>query len=579
MATQTKLGSKRRQEQRDLDRETFSNILFSTRRYRQGLLLVSILFLHFLTFVERPCTRQQSRVPVDKIGLCGSTALIMHIESGSLEAVKALLEANADPNLEAFEFSSKEKPLRRTPLMAAAAQGNVDIIRVLVKHGANVNLGKVEDKATPVYIAAQTGMAHAISCLAELGADLNSYLSDRGATPSLVAANQGHTNVIQELVHLRADFNKPTWDHKLTPFFVACQQGHLDIVKILVENKNVLNIDINQTATAFINATPLYAALACNRYDVVRYLVKEGADMNIAAKDETILQKAVRIKDVDLVKFLIKHGADVNQVIMEGEITITPLMIAVSQQQEELVRVLCRAGAIIGRPKSACALVVACELNSLPLLQLLGVYNLKKFKKRNFSMYTNLMIFDHFEDDSPTTEWVREVREWTALRVAVACRMHDDLSWLLSNGWADPWDEDRAQLLDALKPSKTHLSCSQTQRTVHDALKPWSPRNHYLWPRRARELVKLVMLVAYRLRNAFFEWVTWEVNGENGTLNPQPLKKTKLNGDKFTNELSLDSQAQQASQPFIRLSPLPPELWLLVLSHISRQDFVIHINN
>ncbi|KAI1326593.1 ankyrin [Xylariaceae sp. FL0255] len=58
--------------------------------------------------------------------------LISAIESGNLEILELLLFHGADPNL---------FPATKTPLMAAAHEGNLEMVKTLVEYGADVNVG------------------------------------------------------------------------------------------------------------------------------------------------------------------------------------------------------------------------------------------------------------------------------------------------------------------------------------------------------------------------------------------------------------------------------------------------------
>ncbi len=97
--------------------------------------------------------------------------------------IAALLNAGADAN--------EKLPLGRTPLMVASRTGNVDAMKVLLDHGAEVNAKENLRGTTPLMWAADEGHAAAIQLLIQRGADIKatSSLVERGRGPALGKSN------------------------------------------------------------------------------------------------------------------------------------------------------------------------------------------------------------------------------------------------------------------------------------------------------------------------------------------------------------------------------------------------------
>jgi ankyrin repeat protein len=95
----------------------------------------------------------------------------------------ALLEAGADAN--------EPLPLGRTPLMIAARTGDVEAMRVLVGHGADVDARETLRGTTAMMWAADEGHEAAIQLLIDRGADINaaSDPAPRGRGPALGKSN------------------------------------------------------------------------------------------------------------------------------------------------------------------------------------------------------------------------------------------------------------------------------------------------------------------------------------------------------------------------------------------------------
>jgi hypothetical protein len=120
-------------------------------------------------------------------------------KGGKLAVVGLLCGAGAD-------LDWPESHQRRTPLHAAAAQGQVDVLDRLASAGADANRGD-SSRATPLFLAAASGQLEAVQALAEShGADLNRQDAS-SRTPLDAAAAAGHAGVVRYLVARGARYN------------------------------------------------------------------------------------------------------------------------------------------------------------------------------------------------------------------------------------------------------------------------------------------------------------------------------------------------------------------------------------
>ncbi len=120
----------------------------------------------------------------------GQTPLHIAICNRFLNLVKVLIEKGADVN--AVNING------RTPLMFAAQQGHLDLVKHLYEQGANIH--KVLNiRATALYIAAENGNLDTVKYLRQQGANIHKSLNN-GATPLLIAAQQGHLDIVEYLL-------------------------------------------------------------------------------------------------------------------------------------------------------------------------------------------------------------------------------------------------------------------------------------------------------------------------------------------------------------------------------------------
>ena len=91
-------------------------------------------------------------------------------------------------------------------LHRAASAGEVDVIPVLVRAGADVNATN-KDGATPLHRAASAGEVDVIPVLVQAGADVNARGGNGGFTPLHLAAHNGNLEAISVLIQAGADVN------------------------------------------------------------------------------------------------------------------------------------------------------------------------------------------------------------------------------------------------------------------------------------------------------------------------------------------------------------------------------------
>lgn len=113
------------------------------------------------TLQNQPHPRSKSSVP-------NQSALHLAAASGNIECVRALLTHNADINA--------TDALGRTPLHACAAAGyttdHVAVVQLLIENGANPTL-KDQTGMGPLHIAAERGNDLVLKALIQIGVDVN----------------------------------------------------------------------------------------------------------------------------------------------------------------------------------------------------------------------------------------------------------------------------------------------------------------------------------------------------------------------------------------------------------------------
>jgi ankyrin repeat protein len=231
---------------------------------------------------------------VDQAGLIG-TPLQVAVAAQDVDAIKLLLENDATVD--------KMDDYKYTALCRAAELGDLDIARLLIKHGADVN-GLSPDTAPLLVATLKRTAAVALGGETQPPAstDPENEPGDDDGTATVEKEEPGHLEVIQLLLAHDADANIQSTNGR-TALLYACATKDRKLITVLVDN----GADINHQAAA---GTPLLVATRAKDRSLIEFLISKGADVNrVGADKKSVLQSAVTGHDLDFVRFLISVGA------------------------------------------------------------------------------------------------------------------------------------------------------------------------------------------------------------------------------------------------------------------------------
>ena len=256
------------------------------------------------------------------------SARIHNIVQSSPDVTRILLEHGAEINVRTTGNSS-------TPLHVAVDNGGVETVRVLLEHGANVDV-KDEEGRTPLHGVAGHRSVELVQMLLKHGADVNAQF--RSTTPLHTAVVYGDIEAVRVLLEHGANADAKDEEGR-TPLHgaAAAEYRSVERVRLLLEHGADVNAQTNHSST------PLHTAVVHGFIEAVRVLLEHGAD--VGAKDKegrTPLHRAAEYQGVELVRLLLEHGADVNA---QTNHSSTPLFIAAKPWNVEVVRVVLEYGA------------------------------------------------------------------------------------------------------------------------------------------------------------------------------------------------------------------------------------------
>ncbi|XP_073905222.1 kinase D-interacting substrate of 220 kDa-like isoform X4 [Castor canadensis] len=261
-----------------------------------------------------------------------SQSVINYVEEENIPALKALLEKCKDVD--------ERNECGQTPLMIAAEQGNLEIVKELIKNGANCNLEDL-DKWTALISASKEGHIHIVEELLKCGVNLE-HRDMGGWTALMWACYKGRTDVVELLLSHGASPSVTGLQYSVYPIIWAAGRGHADIVHLLLQNGAKVN------CCDKFGTTPLVWAARKGHLECVKHLLSMGADVDQkGANSMTALIVAVKGGYTQSVKEILKRNPNVNLTDKDGN---TALMIASKEGHTEIVQDLLDAGTYVNIP-------------------------------------------------------------------------------------------------------------------------------------------------------------------------------------------------------------------------------------
>ncbi len=264
---------------------------------------------------------------------------------------------------ERTDVNGRDEDTGNTPLVVAVMENKLEIVQLLLIHGADVNLADWTGKNTPLDLAEQAGLlpiAHllqsrgakygsgsgfhlaakngdlaAVDAMLMGGQGINEVDAARGWSPLHYAVHYGQKHLVEFLLIKGADVNVRDFLGKAHPIDVLGSRNRGDIVRVLRRHG----------AKPAAGLTIHFCAETGDFEGVQRFFDAEG---RINGRDEKNgwmpIHYAVNADDIEMVEFLICLGANVNGADFKGE--VSPLDLAVRSGNVQMQALLQSKGAI-----------------------------------------------------------------------------------------------------------------------------------------------------------------------------------------------------------------------------------------
>ncbi len=265
----------------------------------------------------------------------GNTQLYYAASNGDVELIKILLVNGADINI--------TNRVGKTPLCEAVCKGRTKAVKALIEANAMIN----GDYVTPLHIAAENNRIEICNILIMSGTNVNAIDKQQGTSPMHYAARENNVDIIDILYKSNANINLVD-KFNMTPLHFAVINRYTKAVKRLIRYGADLNI------TDIDGDTPLLSAILEDGFiddegdwhdikahlGIIKILISNGANF----KDTRALHRAVKIGNKEIVRILLKEGIELD---LLDELGKTVLDIAISNGDTDLIRILIGAGSQI----------------------------------------------------------------------------------------------------------------------------------------------------------------------------------------------------------------------------------------
>lgn len=198
------------------------------------------------------------------------------IKKNKIEVLKWLLSKNVDLNI-VYSFAKDKFNIRTFSCLNLACKfGYIEIVKLLLDQGVEINFEKDYDNETPLIIAAEEGKFEIVKLLLDRGAEVNipyqKYVNDENFK------SHGHILTYVEQGRKAWDDRTPSgW----TALMAASFNGHLEIAEILL--KNGADVDAHNDVN---NHTALTYAASQSHLEIVKLILKSNPKNVIQALNE-----------------------------------------------------------------------------------------------------------------------------------------------------------------------------------------------------------------------------------------------------------------------------------------------------
>jgi len=257
-----------------------------------------------LTHLKKMCAWQKNLFLILSLfSIQGATAmedkdqeLIYAAVRGDEAAVRRFIELGANVN---FAIGNGF-----TPLILAAGEGRLGVVRVLLDHGADVN-AQVAGLYNIFALsrAATQGRDQIVQLLLERDADVN-MMDVQGSTSLMGAAQEGHKKVCQLLIAHGANLYAQDKSGN-TALMMAARRGQKEICKLLIDE--MIKQEQKQTRIVLYPILKEHKRMGRDTARLVTQQLQESQKTNKAGYKSRAHEEIMKIEDTELQEELLEY--------------------------------------------------------------------------------------------------------------------------------------------------------------------------------------------------------------------------------------------------------------------------------
>lgn len=251
----------------------------------------------------------------------GKNALILAIELGDDKIVSALLQNGADPN----SVDSKGLSALHWAICLGAELDPLPIMRLLIDHQADLEIGKGSATGTPLHQAIKFGNKEATQLLLKFRANV-SALNSKGLTPLHKAAKDPTGEMLALLLPVAETLDPGEGSLSGTPLHEACRSQNTAVAKKLLSQGAYAH------AKDAREITPLLIALDVENEEIFDLLLGRTSKVDIKSSGKALQQILLsnnnpsELFKVLLLKLISKAGPDLLTVSTKGRSLLRQLI-------------------------------------------------------------------------------------------------------------------------------------------------------------------------------------------------------------------------------------------------------------